>query len=120
MNETENKKSCNSVVFENGAMELSYGMITSEDVEQSPMILGQVEEHKVTVPEAGENGKATAERIGTENKTLNPKEAKKMLEDRLARGYKTEHKKVQNKAKEQGLKKTSTKDTRTTASHSER
>ena len=58
MNKTE--KTCNSLVFENGAMELTYGMITTEDVKGFPLELGEVGTNTVVAPENSVEAKELA------------------------------------------------------------
>ncbi|MFR8146135.1 MAG: hypothetical protein ACLU8Y_04700 [Clostridia bacterium] len=53
MNTTDSlsEKSCNSLVFEEGAKAITFACFTTEDVKGFPLLLGEVGTNKVVAPE---------------------------------------------------------------------
>ncbi len=62
MNVTDSlsEKSCNSLVFEEGAKTITFACFTTEDVKEFPLLLGEVGTNKVVAPENMEEAKEIA------------------------------------------------------------
>ena len=62
MNKTDSlsEKSCNSIFFEDKAKVLTFACITTENVKDFPLLLGEVETNKVVAPENAAEAKQLA------------------------------------------------------------
>ena len=102
MNKTDNlsEKSCNSLVFEDEAKVLTFACITTDNVKDFPLLLGEVETNRVVAPENATEAKqlaANAEKLRKQGCKVSTKE---VAETRIARGRSVTKQKLEDKAKE--------------------
>ena len=98
MNKTDSlsEKSCNSIFFEDEAKVLTFACITTENVKDFPLLLGEVGTNKVVAPENAEESKY----LVVEGKKLSKITTKEVAESRVARGRNVTKQKLEAKAKE--------------------
>lgn len=62
MNKADNlsEKSCNSLVFEDEAKVLTFACITTDNVKDAPLLLGEVVKNKIVAPENAAEAKQLA------------------------------------------------------------
>ena len=102
MNKTDNlsEKSCNSLVFEDEAKVLTFACITTDNVKDFPLLLGEVETNRVVAPENATEAKqlaANAEKLRKQGCKVSTKD---VAETRLRRGISVTKQKLEDKAKE--------------------
>ena len=102
MNKTDNlsEKSCNSLVFEDEAKVLTFACITTDNVKDFPLLLGEVETNRVVAPENATEAKqlaANAEKLRKQGCKVSTKD---VAETRIARGRSVTKQKLEAKAKE--------------------
>lgn len=102
MNKTDNlsEKSCNSLVFEDEAKVLTFACITTDNVKDFPLLLGEVETNRVVAPENATEAKqlaANAEKLRKQGCKVSTKD---VAETRLRRGRSVTKQKLEDKAKE--------------------
>ena len=102
MNKTDNlsEKSCNSLVFEDKAKVLTFAYITTENVKDFPLLLGEVETNKVVAPENAAESKHLVIEGKKLSKPLYRITTKEVAESRIARGRSVTKQKLEDKAKE--------------------
>ena len=102
MNKTEKKKkkSCNSIFFEDEAKVLTFACITTENVKDFPLLLGEVGTNKVVAPENAEESKYLVVEGKKLSKQLYRITTKEVAETRIARGRNVTKQKLEAKAKE--------------------
>ncbi len=88
MNKTDSlsEKSCNSIFFEDEAKVLTFACITTENVKDFPLLLGEVGTNKVVAPENAEESKylvANADKLKKQGCKVS---TKAVAEARIARG----------------------------------
>lgn len=101
MNKTDSlsEKSCNSLVFEDEAKVLTFACITTENVKDFPLLLGEVGTNKVVAPENGEESKYLVVEGKKLSKQLYRITTKEVAESRVARGRNVTKQKLEAKAK---------------------
>ena len=72
MNTTDSlsEKSCNSLVFEDNAKAITFACFTTEEVKDFPLLLGEVETHKVITSGNREEAKEIAKNAEKELFTM--------------------------------------------------
>lgn len=102
MNKTDNlsDKSCNSLVFEDEAKVLTFACITTENVKDFPLLLGEVGTNKVVAPENAEESKHLVVEGKKPKKQPYRITTKDVAETRIARGGSVTKQKLEAKAKE--------------------
>lgn len=102
MNKTDSlsEKSCNSIFFEDKAKVLTFACITTENVKDFPLLLGEVGTNKVVAPENA----AEAKKLATNAENLKRQgckvSTKNVAETRVRRGRNVTKQKLEAKAKE--------------------
>ncbi|MEF2834974.1 MAG: hypothetical protein U0O41_02730 [Clostridia bacterium] len=88
MNKTDSlsEKSCNSIFFEDEAKVLTFACITTENVKDFPLLLGEVGTNKVVAPENAEESKYLVVEGKKLSKQLYRITTKEVAEARIARG----------------------------------
>ena len=107
MNKADNlsEKSCNSLVFEDEAKVLTFACITTDNVKDFPLLLGEVETNRVVAPENATEAKqlaANAEKLRKQGCKVSTKD---VAETRLRRGRSVTKQKLEaktNDAKTEG------------------
>ena len=102
MNKTDSlsDKSCNSLIFEDEAKVLTFACITTENVKDFPLLLGEVGTNKVVAPENAEESKYLVIEGKKLSKQLYRVTTKEVAESRVARGRNVTKQKLEAKAKE--------------------
>ncbi|MFR5951731.1 MAG: hypothetical protein ACLUG5_06575 [Clostridia bacterium] len=102
MNKTDSlsEKSCNSIFFEDEAKVLTFACITTENVKDFPLLLGEVGTNKVVAPENAEESKYLVVEGKKLSKQLYRITTKEVAESRVARGRNVTKQKLEAKAKE--------------------
>lgn len=102
MNKTDSlsDKSCNSLIFEDEAIVLTFACITTENVKDFPLLLGEVGTNKVVAPENAEESKYLVIEGKKLSKQLYRVTTKEVAESRVARGRNVTKQKLEAKAKE--------------------
>ena len=102
MNKTDSlsDKSCNSLIFEDEAKVLTFACITTENVKDFPLLLGEVGTNKVVAPENAEESKYLVIEGKKLSKQLYRITTKEVAESRVARGRDVTKQKLEAKAKE--------------------
>ena len=102
MNKTDSlsEKSCNSIFFEDEAKVLTFACITTENVKDFPLLLGEVGTNKVVAPENAEESKYLVVEGKKLSKQLYRITTKEVAETRIARGRNITKQKLEAKAKE--------------------
>lgn len=103
MNKTDSlsDKSCNSLIFEDQTKVLTFACITTENVKDFPLLLGEVETNKVVAPENAEESKHLVIEGKKLSKQLYRITTKEVAESRVARGRYVTKQKLESKAKEE-------------------
>lgn len=88
MNTTDSlsEKSCNSLVFEEGAKAITFACFTTEEVKDFPLLLGEVENNKVIAPENSEEAKEIAKNAEKLRKQGVKVTTKEVAEKRISKG----------------------------------
>lgn len=88
MNKTDSlsEKSCNSIFFEDEAKVLTFACITTENVKDFPLLLGEVGTNKVVAPENATEAKQLAANADKLKKQGCKVSTKAVAEARIARG----------------------------------
>ena len=102
MNKTDSlsDKSCNSLIFEDNTKVLTFACITTENVKDFPLLLGEVGTNKVVAPENAEESKYLVVEGKKLSKQLYRITTKEVAESRVARGRYVTKQKLEAKAKE--------------------
>lgn len=102
MNKADNlsEKSCNSLVFEDEAKVLTFACITTDNVKDAPLLLGEVVKNKIVAPENAEESKYLVVEGKKLSKQLYRITTKEVAESRVARGRNVTKQKLEAKAKE--------------------
>lgn len=102
MNKTDSlsEKSCNSLVFEDEAKVLTFACITTENVKDFPLLLGEVGTNKVVAPENAKESKQLVIEGKKQSNQLYRITTKEVAESRVARGRSITKQKIASKAKE--------------------
>ena len=102
MNKTDSlsEKSCNSIFFEDEAKVLTFACITTENVKDFPLLLGEVETNRVVAPENATEAKQLAANADKLKKQGCKVSTKAVAEARIARGRSVTKQKLEDKAKE--------------------
>ena len=102
MNKTDSlsEKSCNSIFFEDEAKVLTFACITTENVIDFRLLLGEVGTNKVVAPENAEESKYLVVEGKKLSKQLYRITTKEVAETRIARGRNVTEQKLEDKAKE--------------------
>ena len=90
MNETDSvsdRKACNSIVFEDDAKLITFASITTDNIKDFPLELGEVGTNKVIAPENTKEAKTLKKFM--ENKAIRIS-TKGIAENRIKRGRKVE------------------------------
>ena len=103
MNKTDSlsDKSCNSLIFEDEAKVLTFACITTENVKDFPLLLGEVGTNKVVAPENAEESKYLVIEGKKLSKQLYRITTKEVAESRVARGRDVTKQKLEAKSKEE-------------------
>lgn len=101
MNKTDSlsEKSCNSIVFEDEAKVLTFACITTDNVKDFPLLLGEVGTNKVVAPEDAEEARHLVIEGKKLSKQLYRITTKEVAETRIARGRSVTKQKLETKAK---------------------
>ena len=101
MNKTDSlsEKSCNSIVFEDEAKVLTFACITTDNVKDFPLLLGEVGTNKVVAPEDAEEARHLVKEGKKLSKQLYKITTKEVAESRVARGRSVTKQKLETKAK---------------------
>lgn len=101
MNKTDSlsEKSCNSIVFEDEAKVLTFACITTDNVKDFPLLLGEVGTNKVVAPEDAEEARHLVIEGKKLSKQLYKITTKEVAESRVARGRSVTKQKLETKAK---------------------
>lgn len=88
MNKADNlsEKSCNSLVFEDEAKVLTFACITTDNVKDAPLLLGEVVKNKIVAPENAAEAKQLASNAEKLKKQGCRVSTKAVAEARIARG----------------------------------
>lgn len=102
MNKADNlsEKSCNSLVFEDEAKVLTFACITTDNVKDAPLLLGEVVKNKIVAPENAAEAKQLASNAEKLKKQGCRVSTKAVAESRVARGRNVTKQKLEAKAKE--------------------